>query len=71
MHAVAAMPARLRADLSNLHVVVDCANGAAAELAPAAYARAGAQLISIGALTHSVSAASISFAIQGPEIRLQ
>jgi phosphoglucosamine mutase len=41
--------ARLRADLSGLHVVVDCANGAAAELAPAAYARAGARVSAVHA----------------------
>jgi phosphoglucosamine mutase len=42
--------ARLRADLSGLHVVVDCANGAAAELAPAAYARAGARVTALHAV---------------------
>jgi len=51
-------------------VTIQASGGIVADSA-AAYARAGAQLISIGALTHSVSAASISFAIQGPEIRLQ
>ena len=51
-------------------VTIQASGGIVADTA-AAYARAGAQLISIGALTHSVSAASISFAIQGPEIRLQ
>ena len=50
-------------------VTIQASGGIVAETA-AAYARAGAQLISIGALTHSASAASISFAIQGLEIRL-
>jgi phosphoglucosamine mutase len=35
--------------LSGLRVVVDCANGAAAELAPEAYRRAGAEVIAIHA----------------------
>ena len=45
-------------------VTIQASGGIVAETA-AAYARAGAQLISIGALTHSVSAASINFAIEG------
>ena len=45
-------------------VTIQASGGIVAETA-AAYARAGAQLISIGALTHSVSAASINFAIGG------
>jgi phosphoglucosamine mutase len=44
-HLVAAVPHRL----DGLTVVVDCANGAASEAAPAAYERAGARVIAIHA----------------------
>ncbi len=44
-HLVEAVPHRL----DGLRVVVDCANGAAAEVAPAAYAAAGAQVVAIHA----------------------
>src|SRR6266498_4303348 len=36
-------------DFGGLEVVVDCANGAAAEVAPEAYRRAGASVTTIGA----------------------
>jgi len=44
-HLVEATPNRL----SGLRVVVDCANGAAAEVAPAAYRAAGAEVVAIHA----------------------
>jgi len=47
------------------------ASGGITEANAAAYARAGAHLISIGALTHSAPAAPINFAIEGPELHLQ
>jgi phosphoglucosamine mutase len=37
------------APLAGLHLVVDCANGASAEVAPLVYARAGAKVTAIGA----------------------
>jgi phosphoglucosamine mutase len=39
----------VREDFGGLEVVVDCANGAAAEVAPEAYRRAGASVTAIGA----------------------
>jgi phosphoglucosamine mutase len=39
---------RFGSDLSGLHVVVDCANGAYAGLAPAAFSRLGAEVTAIG-----------------------
>jgi phosphoglucosamine mutase len=44
-HIVGAVPTRL----DGLTVVVDCANGAASEAAPRAYAAAGARVVAIGA----------------------
>src|SRR5581483_6987874 len=44
-HLLLAVPARL----DGLHVVVDCAHGAAAELAPELYRRAGARVTAIAA----------------------
>jgi phosphoglucosamine mutase len=44
-HLVAAAPNRL----DGLRVVVDCANGAASEVAPAAYRAAGAEVVAINA----------------------
>lgn len=44
-HLAEAVPA----DLAGLRIVVDCANGAASEVAPAAYAAAGADVVAIGA----------------------
>jgi phosphoglucosamine mutase len=44
-HLVAATPHRLE----GIKVVVDCANGAASEVGPAAYAEAGAEVIAINA----------------------
>ncbi len=44
-HLLAAVPEPLR----GIHVVVDCAHGAASEAAPAAYARAGARVTAVHA----------------------
>jgi phosphoglucosamine mutase len=46
-HLLGTVPAG--SPLTGLHVVVDCANGAAAEVAPLVYARAGAKVTAIGA----------------------
>ena len=46
-HTLAALPAG--ATLDGLHVVVDCANGAASAVAPEAYRRAGARVTAIHA----------------------
>ena len=46
---IAHLRAAVPADLSGLSIVVDCANGAAADIAPVVYAEAGAQVTAIGA----------------------
>lgn len=48
-HYVSHLTSTIRHRLDGLTVVVDCANGAAAKVAPAAYRRAGAEVIAIHA----------------------
>jgi phosphoglucosamine mutase len=42
-------------DLSGIRVVVDCANGAASRVAPAAYRRAGAEVVAIAAEPNGIN----------------
>jgi phosphoglucosamine mutase len=48
-YLLSTLPAQQRAPLAGLRVVVDCAHGAAYEIAPRALRRAGAEVITIGA----------------------
>jgi phosphoglucosamine mutase len=48
-HLLATLPAEPRLPLSGMRVVVDCAHGAAYQVAPRALRRAGAEVIAIGA----------------------